>query len=65
MRKWIEAAKVAELLDMDEELFRRIVKSSKNPPPFVRPTERSMLFDVESVMKWGKSWTVGRKQTAT
>ena len=49
---------------MDEEPFRRIVKSSKNPPPFLRPSERSMLFDVDSLMKWRESWTVCGKQIA-
>ena len=64
MSKLVNTAKAAALLDMDEEPFRRIVKSSKNPPPFVRPSERSMLFDVDSLMKWRESWTVCGKQTA-
>jgi hypothetical protein len=63
MSKWIDATKVADLLDMDEEAFRRIVKSSKNSPPFVRPSERTMLFDVDALMKWRESWTVCGKQT--
>ena len=65
MSKWIDAAKVAELLDMDEGTFRRIVKSSKNPPPFVRPSERSMLFDVDALMKWRETWTVGGGKLTT
>ena len=64
MSKLVNTAKAAALLDMDEEPFRRIVKSSKNPPPFLRPSERSMLFDVDSLMKWRERWTVGGKQTA-
>jgi hypothetical protein len=42
---------------MDVSVLRRIVKSSRNPPPFVRPSERSMLFDVDALHKWQKSWT--------
>jgi hypothetical protein len=63
MSKLVNVAKAAALLDMDEEPFRRIVKSSRNPPPFVRPSQRSMLFDVDSLMRWRDSWTVGGKQT--
>jgi hypothetical protein len=63
MSKLVNAAKAAALLDMDEEPFRRIVKSRRNPPPFVRPSERSMLFDVDSLLRWRDSWTVGGKQT--
>ena len=63
MSKWIDTPKAAAMLDMDEEPFRRIVKSSNNPPPFVRPSERSMLFDVDALMKWRESWTVGGKQS--
>ena len=63
MSKLVNAAKAAALLDMDEETFRRIVKSSRNPPPFVRPSERSMLFDVDALLRWRDSWTVGGKQT--
>ena len=33
MSKLVNTEKAAALLDMDEEPFRRIVKSSKNPPP--------------------------------
>ena len=63
MSKLVNAAKAAALLDMDEEPFRRIVKSSRNPPPFVRPSERSMLFDVDNLLKWRETWTVCGKQT--
>ena len=65
MSKLGNTTKAAALLGMDEEPFRRIVKSSKNPPPFLRPSERSMLFDVDSLMKWRDSWTVCGKQSAT
>ena len=65
MSKLVNTEKAAALLDMDEEPFRRIVKSSKNPPPYLRPSERSMLFDVDSLMKWRESWTVCGKQMTT
>ena len=63
MSKLVNTEKAAALLDMDEEPFRRIVKSSRNPPPFVRPSARSMLFDVDSLLRWRDSWAVGGKQT--
>ena len=64
MSKLVGKAKAAKLLDMEEEPFLRLVKSSKNPPPFLRPSERSMLFDADSLMKWRETWTVCGKQIA-
>ena len=63
MRKLVNTEKAAALVEMEEPTFRRIVKSSRNPPPFVRPSERSMLFDVDLLLRWRDSWTVGGKQT--
>ena len=56
MSKWIDVAQAAAVLDMDLAAFRRIVRSSKNRPPFVRPTERSMLFDADSLRRWQATW---------
>jgi hypothetical protein len=55
--RWIDTQQAAAELHMDVSVLRRIVKSSRNPPPFVRPSERSMLFDVDALHKWQKSWT--------
>ena len=63
MSKWMTHRKLPPCWTWTKEPFRRIVKSSKNPPPFVRPSERSMLFDVDALMKWRESWTVCGKQT--
>jgi hypothetical protein len=63
MSKWIDVAQAASMVDMDLATFKRIVKSSNNPPPFVRPSERNMLFDVDSLRKWQDTWAVGGKQT--
>jgi hypothetical protein len=66
MSKWIDVEQAAALVDMEVATFRRIVKSSNNPPPFVRPSERSMLFDADSLREWQDAWTVGGgKQAAT
>jgi hypothetical protein len=66
MSKLVDTPKAAALVDMEEPTFRKIVKSSNNPPPFLRPSERSMLFDVDALMKWRETWTTGGgKQIAT
>lgn len=62
MSKWVDAAQAAAMLDMDEAPFRRIVRSSKYPPPFIRPSERSMLFDADTLMKWRETWVAVSKQ---
>ena len=41
---------------MDVSVLRKIVKSSRNPPPFVRPSSRSMLFDLDALHEWQKTW---------
>ena len=56
MTRWIDAQQAAAELHMDVSVLRRIVKSSRNPPPYVRPSERSMLFDADELHKWQKSW---------
>jgi hypothetical protein len=57
MSKWIDVAQAAAVLDMDLGAFKRICRSS-NPPPFIRPSERHMLFDADSLRKWQQSWVV-------
>ena len=57
MTRWIDIQQAAAELHMDVSVLRRIVKSSKNPPPFVRPAERSMLFDIDALHDWQKTWT--------
>ena len=56
MTKWIDTQQAAVTLDMDLSAFRRLVKSSHNPPPYVRPSERSMLFNVDALREWQKTW---------
>lgn len=57
MTRWIDTQQAAAELHMDASVPRRIVRSSRNPPPFVRPSERSMLFDADALHEWQKSWT--------
>jgi len=65
MSRWIDTVQAAAVLDMDVGALRRIIKSSRNPPPFVRPSERSMLFDVEVLKKWQQGWRGSIAQRAT
>jgi hypothetical protein len=59
MTRWIDAQQAAAELRMDVSVLRKIVKSSRNPPPFARPSERSMLFDLDALHEWQKTWTTG------
>ena len=51
MTKWIDDYNAAELLDMDRNTLRRLIRSSDNPPPFVRPSTRTILFDQDALRK--------------
>jgi hypothetical protein len=44
MAKWIDDYDAAEVLDMNRNTLRRLVRSSDNPPPFVRPSSRTILL---------------------
>ena len=57
MTRWIEFEQAAAEIGTSEAVFRRLIKTSKNPPPFVRPSERSMLFDIEALREWQRTWT--------
>ena len=57
MTRWIDAQQAAAELGMDVSVLKRIVRSSRNPPPYVRPAERTMLFDVDALHAWQKTWT--------
>jgi hypothetical protein len=57
MTKWIDVEQAAAQLDIDLSAFRRLVRSSRNPPPYVRPSERSMLFDRDRLREWQQTWT--------
>ncbi len=56
MTKWIEPMEAAEVLGVTLPVLKRLARSSKNPPPFVRPSERSMLFDREALARWQSTW---------
>ena len=56
MTRWIDPTQAAAELRMDVSVLRKIVKSSRNPPPFVRPSSRSMLFDLDALHEWQKTW---------
>ena len=56
MSKWIDEVAAAAVVDMDLAAFKRIVRSSKNPPPYVRPSERSKLFDSDALREWQETW---------
>ena len=57
MTKWIDDFRAAELLHMDRNTLRRLIRSSDNPPPFVRPSSRIVLFDADSLQKWQETRT--------
>ena len=56
MAKWIDDYDAAERLKMDRNTFRRLIRSSDNPPPFVRPSSRTILFDEDALLKWQAGW---------
>ena len=57
MRKWIDDYQAAEVLQMSRNTFRRLIRSSDNKPPFVRPSSRTILFNEDSLLAWRKTWT--------
>jgi len=56
MAKWIDDYDAAEMLDMNRNTLRRLIRSSDNPPPFVRPSTRTILFDEDAIRKWQAGW---------
>lgn len=62
MTKWITETQAAELIGCDVNYFRKLVKQSDNPPPFVRPSTRSKLFDPKALLLWQQEWTVSNRQ---
>ena len=64
MAKWIDVRQAAALVDMDEAPFWKLVKYSNNPPPFVRPSERTILFDSEALLRWRDGWLNSGSKTA-
>jgi hypothetical protein len=61
-RKDLEVAKLvddwqaADMFGLDRGVFRKLVRSSNNPPPFLRPSERTMLFDIRDLQAWRETW---------
>jgi hypothetical protein len=56
MTKWIDDYEASEVLGMNRNTFRRLIRSSDNPPPFVRPSSRTILFDEGALLKWRAGW---------
>jgi competence transcription factor ComK len=56
MVKWIDDYDAAEVLHMNRNTFRRLIRSSDNPPLFVRPSSRTILFDEDALRKWQAGW---------
>jgi hypothetical protein len=56
MAKWIDDYDAAERLDMNRHTLRRLIRSSDNPPPFVRPSSRTILFDEDALVRWQAGW---------
>jgi hypothetical protein len=56
MVKWIDDYDAAEVLHMNRNTFRRLIRSSDNPPEFVRPSSRTILFDEDALRKWQAGW---------
>jgi hypothetical protein len=56
MAKWIDDYDAAERLNMNRNTLRRLIRSSDNPPQFVRPSSRTILFDEDALMQWQAGW---------
>jgi predicted DNA-binding transcriptional regulator AlpA len=56
MTKWIDDYEASEVLGMNRNTFRRLLRSSDNPPPFVRPSSRTIVFDESALLKWRAGW---------
>jgi hypothetical protein len=56
MTKWIDDYDAAEVLHMNRNTLRRLIRSSDNPPPFVRPSSRTILFDEDALLEWQVGW---------
>jgi hypothetical protein len=52
MTKWLDVEQAAQQLGVDVPVLRRLARSSRNPPPFVRASARSMLFDRDRLLAW-------------
>lgn len=59
MAKLIDDYQAAAMFGMDRGVFRKLVRSSNNPPPYLRPSERTMLFDINELTKWRETWKTG------
>jgi len=55
MSRWIDRAEAAEQLGVALPTLRKLLNST-NPPPYVRPIDRSILFDLEAVARWQQTW---------
>ncbi len=59
MTNWLEEREAAYLVfDRHDRLalFRKLLRNSDNPPPFVRPSSRTMLFDEDALKAWMQTW---------
>jgi hypothetical protein len=56
MARLVDDYQAAEMFGLDRGVFRKLVRSSNNPPPFLRPSERTMLFDTRDLTKWRETW---------
>ena len=66
MVKWIDVEQAAQQLGIDVPVLRRMVRSSKNPPPYVRPSERSIFFDSERLIQWQReTWRTSTGEALT
>jgi hypothetical protein len=52
MTKYIDEREAAGLIGVSTPVWRAICRSTENPPPFVRPTPRKMLFETEELLRW-------------
>ena len=57
MTRWIDDYEAADRLGMNRNTFRRLIRSSDNRPPFVRPSSRTILFDEDLLLAWRETWT--------
>jgi hypothetical protein len=55
MNRWIDRAEAAEQLGVALPTLRKLLNST-NPPPYMRPSERSILFDPEALARWQQTW---------
>ncbi len=54
--EWVQTSEAARILRMDVGLFKRMLGSPTNPPPYVMPSPKTRRFNVQALKDWQRSW---------